>query len=89
MTMPYTTFHIFNSTKTVSISTKLIKEYEKYHPSIKIYTVEYLILIEGGNKNDSEEKLSELLKKGIEYEIYFKTHDADEVSKAIKEGMIE
>ena len=65
-----------------------VEEYEKYNQPVKIYTIEYLILVEGGNKNLSEKELSALLKKSMEYEVYFRTHNADEVQKALKEGVI-
>ena len=86
MYSPTTFFDIFDSTKRVSVSTTLVEEYEKYNQPVKIYTIEYLILVEGGNKNLSEKELSALLKKSMEYEVYFRTHNADEVQKALEKG---
>ncbi len=88
MYSPITFFDIFDSTKRVSVPTALVKEYEKYNQPVKIYTIEYLILVEGGNKDLPEKELSDLLRRSMEYEIYFRTHNADEVQKALEEGVI-
>ena len=79
---------IFNGTKNVLVNKKITDEYEKYFPTVKDHTIECMILNEGCDENSSEQELKDAAEKGLEFDIYMATHDADEVSEAIKKGII-
>lgn len=82
------TFSIFNNTKSVQIDYALICEYEKYFPEVKNYTIECMILNEGEKINAPVELLKMAAEKGLKFDIYMATHDANEVAVALRRGKI-
>ena len=81
--MGYITFQIFNNRKTIKLPENIIREYELTVAPVNERRLEYLALTSGGNAQDSAEKLSNDICKGLKEEISFKK-DSLEIAYQIK-----
>ena len=81
-------YSIFNGTREVGVPADLINRYEEVMYPIKWYTIECAAMSEGADATSPDSVLTDAVVSGLEYDIYFATHTPDEISSAVRQGII-